>query len=238
MVSALENETLAMFFDGDFSAATYVDALFQSITGSSDKYSKGNLAKLSTRLLDLMTHLDYHTNEISRELAGKISQLKKLSMSVVPGVGLDDDAAADGTTRLRYYIDSLKNSVESLQVDLEQARKQLDPQKLLQENDPVKTLIQLKNVKVNIGKVLLVLQNAKKVVGRSDTQSVGVDEFLDALDTLHDTIKGQIKEGTEQDKKELTETVEQMKLWTPMFQQFTQFGPVFFKFITKMEAEL
>lgn len=234
MVSALENETLAMFFDSDFSSVTYVDALFQSITGSSDKYSKANLAKLSTRLLDLMTHLDYHTNEISKQLAQKINELKKLSMSVVPG-GLDDNKTVDGTTRLRYYIDSLKNSVDSLQSDIDQAKSQLDPQRLLQEADPVKTLIQLKEVKVNIGKVLLVLQNVRKVVGGADTQSVGLENFQDTLDALHETLKRQFEDGSEADKKELSETVEQMKAWAPLFQQFTHFGPVYHKFTSKLD---
>lgn len=238
MVSALENETLAMFFDDDFSTSTYVDAVFQSITGTSDKYSKDNLVKLSSKLLDLMTHLDYHTNEISKEIAEKINHLNKLSVSVVSGIGLDVDSTVYETTRLKYYIDSLKNSVEALQGDIDQARKQLDPQKILPDVDPVEILIQLKTVRVNIGKVLQVLQNARKLVGGTENQSIGVDEFQEALNMLHETIKSQIKEGTESDKKELAQTIDEMKSWSPMFQQFTQFGPIYVKFIMKFEGEL
>lgn len=238
MASALENESLNMFFDEDFSAASYVDALFQSITGSSDTYSRANLAKLSTRLLDLMTHLDYHTSEISKEIADKILHLKKLSVSVVSGAGIDGDSNTDETTRLRYYIDSLRNSVEALQGDVERARKQLDPQIILPEADPVEVLIQLKNVRVNIGKVLQVLQNARKMVGGTENQSIGVDDFREALNMLHEALRTQFKDGTDSDKKELTYTVAELKSWSPMFQQFTQFGPVYVKFIIKLEAEL
>ncbi|SGZ54438.1 CIC11C00000001087 [Sungouiella intermedia] len=238
MSSVLENESLAMFFDEDFSAVTYVDALFQSITGSSDKYTRANLAKLSTRLLDLMAHLDYHTGEMSKEIADKILSLKKLSVSVISGAGIDADSTVDETTRLKYYVDSLKNSVEALQGDLEQARKQLDPQEILPDTDPVEVLIQLKKVRINIGKVLQVLQNARKMVGGSENQSTGVDDFQEALNILHDTIRTQAKEGTDSDRKELIQTLEEMKSWSPMFQQFTQFGPVYFKFIMKLEAEL
>lgn len=227
-----------MFFDEEFSAATYVDALFHSITGSSDTYSRASLAKLSTRLLDLMTHLDYHTSEMSKEIAEKILHLKKLSVSVVSGAGIDGHSTMDETTRLRYYIDSLKNSVEALQVDVEQARKQLDPQIILPEADPVEVLIQLKIVRANISKVLQVLQNARKVVAAAETQSIGVEEFRETLSKLQEALRTQFKDGTDADKKELTDTVAEMKTWSPMFQQFTQFGPVYVKFIIKLEAEL
>lgn len=238
MVSALENESLAMFFDEEFSASSYVDALFLSISGSSDKYSRANLSKLSNRLLDLMTHLDYHTNEIAKELAENISTLKKLSVSVVSGVGLDAESSLDDTTRLKYYIDSLRNSVENLQNEIEQARARLEPQNQAADADPVEVLIHLKVVRVNIGKVLQVLQNARKLVGRTENQSVGVEDFQEALNLLHETIKGQLKDGTDADKEELTQTIKDMKSWTPMFQQFTQFGPIFVKFIVKLEGEL
>lgn len=225
-----------MFFDEDFSAFTYVDALFQSITGSSDRYSKANLAKLSARLLDLMTHLDYQTNEISKELEQKITSLKKLSVSVVSGAGFDD-ANVDETTRLKYYIDSLKNAVEALQSDVEAARKELDPQKI-SDNDPVEKLIQLKKVRVNIAKVLRVLQNARKMAGGSDIQALNAEDFQVTLNVLHETIRNQLKEGSDTDRTELQDTIEEMRSWTPMFQQFSQFGPIYVRFIVKLEAEI
>lgn len=231
MSRVLQDEALAMFFDEDFNAAAYVDALFLSISGSADRYSPHNLAQVSDKTLDLIMHLDYNTNEISRELARKIDQLKKLSGAVVGG-DYDSDA-----TRLQYYIDLLKNSVDLLQGDVDSARTLLVPDKLASES-PIELLILLKTVKENIARVSAVLLKASKTVGATGELAVSVDDFQAALGSLLETLKTRLRDSDSEDKAELAESVREMRTWVPMFQPFTRFGPVYLKFVARLEAEL
>lgn len=237
-MTLLQDEALAMFFDDDFSPSNYVDALFQSIIGETtpeNRYSKQNLSRLSNKLLDLTTHLDYHTNELSKELASKIDTLRKLSASVV---AMDyEQNGSDETSRLQYYISSLKNSVDTLQGDVAAARQQLVSQKHVAESDPVETLIQLKIVRENILKVLSILQNARKMVA-GGSETVNVDEFLNTLNFLFETLKTRLKESeNDGETLELQATIQEMRSWAPMFQPFTNFGAVYLKFVTRLEGE-
>ena len=102
----------------------------------------------------------------------------------------------------------------------------------------MQTLILLNTVHSNIGRVLLVLQNLRRLFPGVDVLAIGVDEFLSALNVLHDTIRAQAREGDEDERAELEKTVAEMKSWTPMFLQFSQFGPLYSRFILRTEAEL
>lgn len=229
MSHVLQEEALAMFFDDEFSPAGYVDALFLSLVGAQDAYTPKNLAKLSDKALDLITHLDYNTNEISRELARKIEQLKKLSGAVLSG---DYDLSS---TRLQYYIDLLKNSVESLQSDVDTARRLLSTQKLGTDGNPVEVLILLKQVRANIARVLNVLLNARKMVGATGELPVSVDDFQASLNALGETLRTRLREGDDEERAELAETVKELRSWVPLFQPFSRFGPIYMKFVVRLE---
>ena len=221
MSSVRHDKALAMFFDKDFSPTEYVDALMLTLADPTDKYLGASLARISGRLLDLLSHLDYSTGEISKELANNMAQLQKLAQPV---------AGADESTRLEYYFNSLRNSVQTREAEVKSV--------LSQDTDPVQTLILLNTVHSNIGRVLLVLQNLRRLFPGVDVLAIGVDEFLSALNVLHDTIRAQAREGDEDERAELEKTVAEMKSWTPMFLQFSQFGPLYSRFILRTEAEL
>lgn len=246
MSSVRHDKALAMFFDKDFSPTEYVDALMLTLADPTDKYLGASLARISGRVLDLLSHLDYSTGEISKELANNMAQLQKLAQPV---------AGADESTRLEYYFNSLRNSVQTLEAEVKSVLGQLSAKGQKEakngntendnttrhdgeDTDPVQTLILLNTVHSNIGRVLLVLQNLRRLFPGVDVLAIGVDEFLSALNVLHDTIRAQAREGDEDERAELEKTVAEMKSWTPMFLQFSQFGPLYSRFILRTEAEL
>lgn len=175
-----------------------------------------------------------------------MAQLQKLAQPV---------AGADESTRLEYYFNSLRNSVQTLEAEVKSVLSQLSAKGQKEakngntendnttrhdgeDTDPVQTLILLNTVHSNIGRVLLVLQNLRRLFPGVDVLAIGVDEFLSALNVLHDTIRAQAREGDEDERAELEKTVAEMKSWTPMFLQFSQFGPLYSRFILRTEAEL
>lgn len=236
-----------MFFNEEFSPANYVDALYLSISGTTDRYSPQTLGSINSKTQDLLTHLDYNTNVLLRELEKKMEQLKKLSspIGVSEYVAVEENAgtANPDTSRLQYYVDSLKNAVETLGSDVETVRKELAHRNIEETvdstpGDPIESLIQLKEVKTSILNVYHVIQNARKKVGGHAERAISDEEFQTALLLLYEGLRGRLREANEEERTEITETVKELRSWVPIFQPFTRFGPVFVKFVVKMENEL
>ncbi|GEQ70680.1 hypothetical protein JCM33374_g4359 [Metschnikowia sp. JCM 33374] len=248
MTDVFKDDTIAMFFNEDFSPENYVDALYSSLSGPTDRYSPQTLSKINTSTQDLLTHLDYNTNVLLHELEKKMDQLKKSSstIGVSEYVSAEENTGAVNadTSRLQYYVDSLKNAVETLSSDVETVRREAATSIITEQHsdpangDPIGSLISLKEVKASILKVYHVIQNARRKVGGSAEVAVSDEEFSAALSSLHESLRNRLREGTNDDRVEVTETVKELRSWVPMFQPFTRFGPVFVKFVVKLENEL
>ncbi|QRG38381.1 hypothetical protein FDK38_002788 [Candidozyma auris] len=229
-----QDDSLAMFFDKDFEPVSYVDALFQSISGSDSKFSKSSLARLSSTSSDVITHLDYHTNEISRDSASKLESLKNLSSSIGPSMESDTEPNNDNT-RLQYYVSALHNTVDSLEDELSQA------QKSLQKNESgqsvaVESLILLKRVKHNIQKVLKVLQSARDTLGHDPSQ-ITIDQFQHSLNLLYDSLRSQLRSQSREELEASKRSIKALRELSTVFHQFTAFGPAYSRFIARLDAE-
>lgn len=234
MSSIAQDEQLAMFFDENFSASSYLDALFSSIAGP-EKHSPATLATLASRLHDLAARLEYNSTELANELAKNTSLIRKLSQSVVATGVSDDPSVGLDILRLQHYIDLLRNSVETLHDDVKKVRTEIHDVDS-EDAGAVDILIQLKTVRENIGEVLLVLQNARKVLaGGKEGAAVGVEEFQKSLNLLAETLRAQSAEADEEKLADLAATITDMKLWQPMFQPFSHFGPIYSRFIAGLE---
>lgn len=241
------DDDIQMFFNEEFSPANYVDALYLSISGTTDRYSPQTLGSINSKTQDLLTHLDYNTNVLLRELEKKMEQLKKLSspIGVSEYVAAEENAgtANPHTSRLQYYVDSLKNAVETLSSDVETVRQEQAHRNIEEmvdsiPGDPIESLIQLKEVKTSILNVYHVIQNARKKVGGHAERAISDEEFQTALLLLYEGLRGRSREANEEERAEITGTVKELRSWVPIFQPFTRFGPVFVKFVVKMENEL
>lgn len=231
-----QEDPLAMFFDDSFNPTSYVDALFQSITGSENKYSKQLLVRLSSTLLNVITHLDYQTNDISRDLAAKFEALKTLSLNLTHGSEVDAEGSNENT-RLQYYISALQNVVDKLQQETLEANQQLNKEIGGQQPVAVESLVLLNRVKLNIKHVLKILQSVRDMLGHDPSQ-ITIDQFQHLLNLLHDSLKVQLRSKSEKEAKIASNTVKQLKELSHIFSHFTTFGPSYARFITKLDSEL
>lgn len=227
-----------MFFDPSFNPVEFVDALYLSVTKTGDKYSQANVKNASSTTQELITRLDYNTTEIVTELAGKLEQLRKLAASVKVADLTKDSLNLDtsvGGKRLDYFADVLRHSVETLSEEVEEAQTHM-VNKLA--SGPLEILSQLKTADENLLKTNSLLLNVRRTIGNLDKGSIPLEKFQEQLAALQETIRTRIREGTSEDREELSKTVQEMKTWLPLFQPFAHFGPVFAKFIAKLENEL
>lgn len=225
----VHNDPLAMFFDEKFNPTSYVDALFLSIAGSEDKFSKQLLTRLSS------THLDYQTNEISRDLEAKFEALKSLSLNLAPVLETEPVEVSNDNTRLQYYVSALHNTVDTLQEELIEANEQLKKDSGGQLA-AVESLILLKRVKQNIQQVLKVLQSARDMLGH-DPSLVTIDQFQHLLNLLFDSLKNQLRSKSEKEIEATLTSIKQLRELSTVFQQFSAFGPAYNRFIARLDTE-
>lgn len=221
----VQQDVLSMFFQDNFSPENYVNALHASLIGlEKDPYSSSKLAHISNKSQDLITHLEYNTNEILRELADKTQQLRKASSTMGHTDATPD---ANDHSRLQYYVDALRNSVDTLQGDVALVRSALPTQ----DNRHVHSLIALKTVKANILSVCDCLQKACQMVGGD---SISDRQFAEALQSLHESLKVRARE-LEEARADVMSQISEFKAWVPMFQPFSRFGPAYSKFIMRLD---
>ena len=92
-----------------------------------------------------------------------------------------------GTTRLQYNVHVFNNAVLSLQTELNEINRQLDEPTI--NNEAILKLIQLKQVKSNLTKVLHIFELVYNSISQDDELSFTVDKFQNALDELFASIK-------------------------------------------------
>ena len=236
-MSLHQDEALHMFFDPGFNPAEYVDALYASVTNSGDKYAPQNIKKVAKTTQELIARLDYNTTEIVTELTAKMDQLRKLTATApIPELVSADPAGATAESkRLEYYVDVLRHSVETLADEAAQRQKRMAP---LQASQPLETLSQLKVADANLVSAASLLASVRRTVGNIDTGTGSLSGFQEHLSALQESIRTRLKEGTSEEREELHRTIEKMRTWVPLFQPFAHFGPVFEKFVSRLENEV
>lgn len=159
------SDAASMFFDPEFVPHDYLDALIQS----SMKDSPGDFSRLQplqTKCSDLLIHLDYYGNELTRNLENKIAVLED-STSVI---SLSEDHEE---TRMHYHMETLSSSVNSLMHDLRAVNTKLTELNLnSDEQSTIDNLKRLMKVKESIISVLEVIEFAKSMAFTSIASSL------------------------------------------------------------------
>lgn len=236
-LNQLQNEqSLSMFFDNDFNAANYVDALFQSIVSTSNSqsnYSSKNLNKVSNNISNFITHLDYYTSELSNDVNHQIETLKLSSQSLIKG---EDIANSSDLSKLQYYINSFNNSILSLQTEIDTFKSVSQSNK--SNNEAVNNLIQLKLVRENLIKVLTIIERANIILKPDTTSkfsSITTKDFSDSLQKLADGLKSQLDSNP--NDEDLHKNMDDLIDLLPIFNNLNEFHPIYKKFVTRLINE-
>ncbi|KAH3666255.1 hypothetical protein OGAPHI_004444 [Ogataea philodendri] len=269
MSSEKENEVLSMFFDDAFVPHDYLDALFTSSLNLNtpqlkDKSisfaSSASLKSLQGKCLSLLTHLDYYTNELTRQFEQKLQDLHN-SSSIISYTS-DDNA---GITRLEYYVEYLASSINSLNRDLDDVNTKLKSVNVPpQSEDLVKDFQDLKLVKERIKATLDIfeiiqavvltstieegkLQNASSTLSFAPTGStqsdpaanVSLDTFSSSLSILEETILDQIQKekGSAEVNQGLVDKIQLLVDLLPFFKNLTRFYLIYADFAQFLESE-
>lgn len=229
------DESLSMYFDDDFNPSSYIDKLVNSITNLNpassttpvSAYSKQSLTKLSNDISHLITHLDYYTNMLTNDsLQKKLDALDKSNEII-------NNNEESGTTRLQYNVHVFNNAVLSLQTELNEINRQLEESTI--NNEAILKLIQLKQVKSNLTKVLHIFELVYNSISQDDELSFTVDKFQNALDELFASIKNQL--DTSDKNVKLLAQIDKLLEMNGLFTHLSRFNTVFKKFLTKLSNE-
>ncbi|KGR12456.1 hypothetical protein MEM_02523 [Candida albicans L26] len=229
------DESLSMYFDDDFNPSSYIDKLVNSITNSNpassttpvSAYSKQSLTKLSNDISHLITHLDYYTNMLTNDSLQKKLDAFDKSNEII------NNNEESGTTRLQYNVHVFNNAVLSLQTELNEINRQLDESTI--NNEAISKLIQLKQVKSNLTKVLHIFELVYNSISQDDELSFTVDKFQNALDELFASIKNQL--DTSDKNVKLLAQIDKLLEMNGLFTHLSRFNTVFKKFLTKLSNE-
>lgn len=109
------DDLLKMFFDEDFVPQAYVDILLSS-------FQTSQLDTLKSSCSTLLSRMDYYTGNLTRELETTIQKLQKPAELIL----YSSNEGQQGTTKLEYYLDTLSNSVSSLELDVHRIKTELE----------------------------------------------------------------------------------------------------------------
>mmetsp|Transcript_3200 Transcript_3200/g.3584 ORF Transcript_3200/g.3584 Transcript_3200/m.3584 type:complete len:246 (-) Transcript_3200:3795-4532(-) len=239
-MTQLNDESLSMFFDSDFNPSNYVDALFQSISNNklqSQVYSKNNLQSLSNKCSNLVTHLDYHTSELSNDLINQIETLQNSSKVITQGLNNDEIVnTLNDMTRLQYFINTLNNSILLLQTDIKQANEELNGN-LESQPESIDNLIKLKSIKNKLYQVLVIFERLNSI-NINNPDSTTVESFQSSLNTLYDSIRNQLNNEKNEINQLLVTNINELINLLPLFQNLTNFYPIYKTFTNKLNTEL
>ncbi|AET40551.1 Golgi transport complex subunit COG7 Ecym_6166 [Eremothecium cymbalariae DBVPG len=236
-----EDEILEMFFDEQFVPQAYLDILL-----SSTEIPLNDMQSISWSLL---SRLEYYTRYLTKELENTIKVLKKpaeiLSYSKFQSEG------NLGTTKLEYYLDTLANSVKSLESDIVKINSQLVELDTSYEHSAgiVDKLNKLKLTKSRLLTVQDVFQQLRTIMTISvedkdiKLQKVTAEDFKVALDTLKETILVKLTEDSGSDQKsvsnnsELMAKIDSFISLKPLLKGFTNFYPVYLEFAKAVQSQ-
>lgn len=169
-----DNDVLTMFFDENFVPHDFVDALFtsslaQPTLDNSDEFASPRAIQgLQGKFSSLLTHLDYYTNELTRQFEDKMKNLENSSSIISQS---DGDDTSKGITRLEYYVGNLSSSLNSISRDLKHANEevaQVTEQSTFQKTEvSVADLQQMIHIREGITKVIDVFERVRSLVASS-----------------------------------------------------------------------
>lgn len=173
-----DSNTLSMFFDEEFNAVSYINALFKS---DGDRYSTQNLTKLSNTSNNLLVHLNVLINQLNQEINNNLEKLNNIVY----------DKKINNSTRMNYFISSLNNSILLLNNELN----------IPEYNQlvVVSQLINYKTIKENIINTLRNLTFIRKHFGNE----ISINDFESNLNALFNTIQSMDND----DKKDNLDTL-------------------------------
>lgn len=276
-----------MFFDEDFEPSNYVDALFSSVIKnnststnshsgstletssplalSSQVYNEKTLHALQNKCSNLVSHLDYYTNELFTQLSEKLESLKDSASIVSSGIAYLESNDDNSMTRLQYYIKSMGNAVSSLQqevqatIDKPKPTPEVKSQSSLTllsslslpkgaaDEDPITKLSQLREVKLKLEGVLDIFERIWKEiqpesVKDSDSYAVvTIEQFTDRMISIHkkltsEAVSAESGSTSELTKDDIIKYTDNLSSVLPLFQG-TSFHPIFKEYITKILVE-
>lgn len=179
------DDLLKMFFDEDFVPQAYVDILLSS-------FQTSQLDTLKSSCSTLLSRMDYYTGNLTRELETTIQKLQKPAELIL----YSSNEGQQGTTKLEYYLDTLSNSVSSLELDVHRIKTELEEMNKQYEssNAITNTLAKLTVAKTHLLSVKKYFDSLKSIAVISiqddveKLQRISLTDFQLALSTLEETI--------------------------------------------------
>ncbi|AGO13146.1 AaceriAFL010Cp [[Ashbya] aceris (nom. inval.)] len=233
------DEILQMFFDEEFVPQAYLDILLSSVDRPLNE-----LQQISASLLN---RLEYYTGVLTKDLEDTIKRLQKPAELLNYSVS-NDNSGNMKTTRLEYYMDTLANSVQSLELDVGKINAELAQLDASYETSTqiVVKITQLELVKSRLQQVLNVFQQLQTIlrisVGEEDKalQNVDVNDFTVALETLRDTINKKLEECLESEtatekNNELLSKIDSFIVLKALLKGFNRFYPVYLQFANEIQ---
>lgn len=187
----LEAEVLSQFFDHDYNAVEYINALVAASLNSSDNQKSNNsisirknelnsdvsLKVFSQRCLALSTHLNEYTNELTKRFDQSYERLVNSSNQIISynkssnnrsSVEDVNNESDDIETRLQYHLATLNSAMYLLLEDLNQTKEKLNKVKVSESNDSkITELKTLMDSQAEINKVLKSYDLLKSIVESS-----------------------------------------------------------------------
>lgn len=165
----MSDELLSMFFDDEFVPHAYLDAFFNIDSQNNNLKKISNIQQLQQRSSNLLSNLDFLTNELTNDLEDKIKKLYNSNSIISYSYNQNDESTTSKlkpTSRLEYYIDSLLISIQSLNelIDLITTKITTLQSQNIESNSTVQKLINLSISKTNLLKILKFLELIKSII--------------------------------------------------------------------------
>lgn len=178
------DKMLEMFFDEDFVPQAYVDIILSS-------FDLSKLEELKFSCSSLLSRMDFYTNHLTNELESTIHKLQKPAELVLYA----SDESQQGMTKLEYYLDTLADSVKSLESDVKNLNDKLAEFDLKHESsntttETIRDLTLAKSRLMSVKKSLELLKSVADIAIKDEPeklQKIDVNDFKVALNALQET---------------------------------------------------
>ncbi|EDO17613.1 hypothetical protein Kpol_1061p38 [Vanderwaltozyma polyspora DSM 70294] len=251
---------LEMFFDNDFVPQAYVDILL-SAAGSKD------ISQVQLVTSSLLTRLDYYTKHLTSELKSSIGNLEKLSGTIPitwsasnPSNTSSNSAMIAnndelvGSSKLEYYIDTLRSAVRGLEADMSKIDSRLKELDIKYQGDDnvIEQLENLVMVKGRLGRVTQCFEELRSIFEISYSSKTSVNDnindvitladFKVSLKTLEETIDESLHGSSKTEKRnerntELLNKIDHFIELKPVFKGLDNFYPVYMEFADNIKKK-
>ncbi|KAH3901731.1 uncharacterized protein SCODWIG_03270 [Saccharomycodes ludwigii] len=245
-----EDALLQMFFDPDFVPHVYLDILLspaQSQNSTKNTPSVEKLKELQPLANNLLSKFDYYAETLTSELGTCVKQLEEPIEEIY--------VSGSKKTKLEFYIDTLSNSLSSLENDLNKMGNQIA---ILNKaygtnnsnDDAIHEQIRLKIIKLNTIKkrvttVHKCFQKLNDIIQAENKQSVSISEFKSSLLELQDNLVTSLRDKTTvsgsvavDENKEFIEEIKFLIDLKTVFKNVDKFYPIYSDFAKTLKNEL